>query len=164
AMQFVHAYSRPWLNVVMLAITQTGGVLTALVFIALLYWLYWLGEFRWMWAAAVSFLGPISVNALLKLWFARPRPDVFTPLIAVHTFSFPSGHTAAAVSLYGFLAFVLWRADKKPLAVLSLLWVFLVALSRVYLGVHYPSDVLGALTFGGAWLLGVMGWFFMRGS
>lgn len=157
----LHTLSRPWLDQVMLGITHTGGALTVVVFAGLLYWLHRRGERSLFWGAVVSFLGAVSLNGLLKTFFARPRPDVFPPLTAVHTYSFPSGHTVAAISLYGFLAFAFWQAGQKWRAALPAVWVLLIALSRVYLGVHYPSDVIGALTFGGIWLLGMIYWLIM---
>lgn len=154
----VHSLSQPWLDFVMLGITHTGGAFVALSFAVSLYWLYKSENYDLFWGAAISFLGAISINSFLKLFFARPRPTIFPPLTAVHTYSFPSGHTVAAISLYGFLAFALWQMGKKWQAALATSWVLLIALSRVYLGVHYPSDVLGALAFGGIWLLGVIYW------
>ncbi|MBU1661984.1 MAG: phosphatase PAP2 family protein, partial [Chloroflexi bacterium] len=155
-MGFIHSYSQPWLDTLMVGITQTGGGLTAMVFLGLVYWLHRRGAERWAWGAAISYLGAISLNGALKGLFARPRPAIFPPLIAVHTYSFPSGHTVTAVSLYGFIAFVLWMSGYKPWAILAGGWVFLITLSRVYLGVHYPSDVLGGIAFGGLWLLLVL--------
>ncbi|HUV91615.1 MAG TPA: phosphatase PAP2 family protein [Anaerolineales bacterium] len=155
-MLFIHSYSQPWLNSLMVLITQSGGWVTAVVFLGLVYWLRRCGAASWAWGAAISFLGAISLNGILKIIFSRPRPGVFSPLTAVHTYSFPSGHTVAAVSLYGFIAFALWRSGHKPWAILAGGWVLLIALSRVYLGVHYPSDVLGGIAFGGLWLLLVL--------
>jgi len=157
-MLMLHTLSRPWLDQVMLGITRTGGALTVVAFAGLLYWLHRRRERSLFWGAAVSFLGAVSLNGLLKTFFARPRPNVFSPLTVVYTYSFPSGHTVAAISLYGFLAFALWQAGQKWWATLSAMWVLFIALSRVYLGVHYPSDVIGALAFGGIWLLSVIYW------
>jgi undecaprenyl-diphosphatase len=89
---------------------------------------------------------------LLKLLFARPRPNVFPPLTLETSFSFPSGHTMAAVAFYGLIAILLWRDHHYGWALLPGLWVPLVALSRIYLGVHYPSDVLASLAVGTIWL------------
>ena len=160
----VHSFSQPWLDFIMVDITHTGGTLVALSFALCLYWLHKAEKRDLFWGTAISFLGAVSINSFLKLLFARPRPAVFPPLTAVYTYSFPSGHTVAAISLYGFLAFALWQMGKKWQAVLSATWVLLIALSRIYLGVHYPSDVIGALAFGGIWLFGVIYWILLPKS
>lgn len=151
-MVFLHNHSAPWLDSLMSFITQTGGLLTIPV-LGILLWFLWRQKQQEL-AIVLTFnlLGVVVLNALLKNLFARPRPSVFQPLATVHTYSFPSGHTIVAVALYGFLALILWQNQLRKLAVLSGLWVFLIALSRIYLGVHYPSDVLGALLLGSAWL------------
>jgi membrane-associated phospholipid phosphatase len=91
----------------------------------------------------------------------RPRPPVARLDVAPPTSSFPSGHTAAAVALYGGIAImVLWIWGRRPVtrfavAVLCCIPVF-VGLSRLYRGMHYPSDVLAGALTGGLWLLVVM--------
>jgi len=82
---------------------------------------------------------------------------VFPPLTTETSYSFPSGHAMAAVAVYGVLALLLWQRGKRGWAVLAGAWVPLVAISRVYLGVHYPSDVLASLALGTIWLIIV--WF-----
>jgi undecaprenyl-diphosphatase len=69
-------------------------------------------------------------------------------LVVEHTASFPSGHTLAAVSFYGLLSVLLWERGHRMLSVISGVWVLLIAISRVYLGAHYPSDVLVSLALG----------------
>ena len=88
------------------------------------------------------------LSTLFKVQYARPRPDVFPPLVVEHSYSFPSGHTMAAVSFYGLLAILLCQRGHRLLAIIAALWVLLVAISRVYLGAHYPSDVLASLALG----------------
>ncbi len=109
----------------------------------------------------VSFVGTFLLNSLLKFIFARPRPDLFPPLVVEHSYSFPSGHTMSAIAYFGLLALVLWQRGRRGWAVLAGLWVPLVALSRVYLGAHYPSDVLASLAIGTIWL--VIVWFAYTG-
>ena len=152
----IHRFSHPWLDTIMLGITHSGGAWIPLVFFAFLYYLHKKGAKKFFWGAALSFLGSALLSSLLKTLFARPRPEVFAHLTQVHSYSFPSGHSVAAISLYGFLAFVLWKDKKKWQAILAGTWVLLIALSRVYLGVHYPSDVLGGLALGGIWSLGII--------
>jgi membrane-associated phospholipid phosphatase len=100
------------------------------------------------------------MNSLIKLFIARPRPSEGLVQVAVnlHTQSFPSGHVTFYVCYFGFLFFVAYallphRSTARRLSLLlTALPVALVGLSRVYLGAHWPSDVLGAYLFGGLWL------------
>jgi undecaprenyl-diphosphatase len=98
----------------------------------------------------------------LKLYFHRQRPDVPWFLAHESSFSFPSGHSVAAICLYGILGYVLTgriqslRARAATLGTAVFL-VLGVGLSRVYLGVHYPSDVAAGYLAGLIWLLTVIG-------
>jgi len=72
-------------------------------------------------------------------------------------YSFPSGHAMAALSLYGIISFILWRHIPKEsgrimLICISTLLVIFIGISRIYLGVHYPSDIIGAYLISGSWL------------
>ena len=149
----IHRLQTPWLDELMKAITQIGNLGVALVTVLATLW-FWRHR-RWgeLVALLTSVLGAVSLNAVLKIVFARPRPSVFPPLVTEHTYSFPSGHTITAMALYGFLAIILWREHRRIWALLAGALIPLVGFSRIYLGVHYPSDVLGALMLGGLWLL-----------
>jgi undecaprenyl-diphosphatase len=139
---------RPWLDTVFKAITHTAGPLI-LIPIALTVITLWRRSEKLAAALVIaSFLTSLLVGQLFKMKYDRPRPDVFTPLVVEHTASFPSGHTLAAVSFYGLLSVLLWERGHRLLSVISGSWVFLIALSRVYLGAHYPSDVLASLALG----------------
>ena len=96
------------------------------------------------------------VNEVLKELFKRERPDILQ-LVTVNGYSFPSGHSMISMSFYGLLIFIFLRhIDCKHLrvsitAVLGFL-IFLIGLSRIYLGVHYASDVIAGFIFGIMWL------------
>jgi membrane-associated phospholipid phosphatase len=97
------------------------------------------------------------LNMLLKAAFRRDRPVLEHPLVVLHSYSFPSGHTMGATLLYGLAAVLAlyrartWRARAGIVAAASCS-IFLIGLSRVALGAHFLSDVLGAAAAGLAWL------------
>lgn len=134
--------------------TQTAIVVGVLVFV-LLRW--WLGRWYESWVLAVALVGELVVFLAVTAAVHRPRPAVPRLDEAPPTSSFPSGHTGAAVALYGCLAVLLLRYASSRLGVLAatLLWLVPVAVaaSRLYRGMHYPSDVLAGALGGGLWLL-----------
>ncbi|ETT63354.1 MULTISPECIES: phosphatase PAP2 family protein [Paenibacillus] len=102
-------------------------------------------------------LGSQLLNTLLKLWFHRERPTIHR-LIEQTGYSFPSGHSMAAFSLYGVIAYLLWRhmhnrSERLLLILFTVLMTGGIGWSRIYLGVHYPSDVIGGYAASGAWLM-----------
>lgn len=101
--------------------------------------------------------GSEALNLAGKYFFARPRPHLFPQLTPEHDFSFPSGHTMASLAL---VLGLFWLLEERPqrarLALaLGLPWAFLVGLSRLYLQVHYPSDVLAGWALALAWFFGL---------
>jgi undecaprenyl-diphosphatase len=97
--------------------------------------------------------GTVAFNHLLKLYFKRERP-VFHRILDAHGYSFPSGHTMMAFSLYVIIAYIAWRNVKTRLGKFLLIlfasfMIFMIGTSRIYLGVHFPSDVAGGLMASG---------------
>jgi undecaprenyl-diphosphatase len=117
-------------------------------------------------------LSGVTLNDFLKFAFARPRPDFVTPAVRVYTSSFPSGHAALSAITYLTLAAILARTNPSVRVRLYFLSVAvivtgLVGVSRVYLGVHYPTDVLAGWCIGTAWAMGcwaLMTWLQPRGG
>lgn len=113
---------------------------------------------RYGWAlffVLVNGLGGVF-NDFLKELFKRQRPDIL-PLIEQGGYSFPSGHSMGSFIFYGALSFMLFRLLKEKwkkmiAAVLAGCMILLVGLTRIYLGVHYPSDVIAGFSIGAAWL------------
>lgn len=139
----------------LLADTWTAIALSIVLFLALRWWL---GRWRESIGVAVAILGELFVFLLVTNTVHRARPPVFRLDPAPPTSSFPSGHTAAAVALYGCLAVILLRqmANRRLAVLLAVLCCCvppIVAVSRVYRGMHYPTDVLFGAIGGGLWLL-----------
>ncbi|HSJ23351.1 MAG TPA: phosphatase PAP2 family protein [Longimicrobiales bacterium] len=153
------AYQRtPLLDEVMLEVTTLGNglIVTTLAIVAGAF--LWLAGHRWsVYLLLVAVIGGQMVNSMLKTLFGRPRPDMIEGLDPVRTLSFPSGHAMSAIIAWGGLALVLSRMESGPamrrttwgLAALVILGI---GVSRIYLGVHYPSDVLAGYAGGLAWL------------
>ncbi|ARK30436.1 phosphatase PAP2 family protein [Halalkalibacter krulwichiae] len=100
-------------------------------------------------------LGSTGINQALKILFKRDRP--LEQIIMETGFSYPSGHTMAAVSLYGIVTFLFWRhipskIGRTVLICVSSFMILVIAFSRVYLRVHYASDIIGAVLLSGIWL------------
>jgi membrane-associated phospholipid phosphatase len=136
-----------------LASTATVSILFALMGCVLL----WKRRWYWLLGLVLVVAGGMLLNVLLKNLFGRARPGWADPLVALADPSFPSGHTMMATIIYGFMAiYLMLRIASWParffIAIMTISLVFLVALSRMYLGAHYLSDVLAAMAAGIAWV------------
>jgi len=124
-----------------------------LVGIAIL-WL--LNKYVYILPLAVTIAGGSVCGFLLKFLFHRPRPEL--AVYVENSYSFPSGHATIAVALFGFFVYVIWREIKLwkikiIILALGVILATLIGFSRLYLGVHYFSDVFGGHLLGGLWLL-----------
>ena len=149
-----------WLPKVAADVTALGGgvILTIVVLLAtglLAVQRLWLSAAATL-AASVS--GGLVVS-LVKTEVARPRPDLVDHLVQVSNMSFPSGHSANSAIVYLTLAglasqVTVSAAARRYILVIAILMVGAIGCSRVYLGVHWPSDVLAGWSFGTLWALG----------
>lgn len=155
--QSLQSIDQPWFELLMRAVSWPGrGEQSVIVTSVLVILIYWLG-LRWeAVVAAITSAVVSSLNVLLKILIERPRPsaDIVDVLRELSTFSFPSGHVMYYAAFYGFLLYLSFSLLKNfwlrmALTVIFAGLVVLVGPSRIYLGVHWPSDVLGAYIIGG---------------
>jgi membrane-associated phospholipid phosphatase len=154
----IHELRTPALTAFFLIVTALGSI-EAIALVSLVgavvfgVWRRWLLFGTWVIATG----GSVVLILLLKALFARPRPYFEQPLLLETYYSFPSGHAMEAVVLYGMLAYFAmlalrtWRARAAVVFGTSLL-ILLIGFSRIYLGVHYFSDVVAGFAAGGVWL------------
>ncbi len=154
----VHSWASPALTSVMRAITQLGSVNFLVPAGAVVAWrLYVGGRPRAAVLLAITAVGAQAFDQVLKFDFRRPRPEVFFGAAQPSTYSFPSGHSVESCCFYGVLAAILaagtmsWRKKGAIWAAASAVTVA-VGLSRVYLGVHYPTDVVGGWALAIVWV------------
>lgn len=156
---FIRSFTSEGMTNVAVMVTQAGSAFVA-ISLMLSVGGYLLFHLKHTWETVVLFsslAGGWLLNTMLKLAFHRTRPDI-QPLIEVGGYSFPSGHAMISTAFYGMLVYLLWlnlRQRSKPtwpVMVLGLCLVFLIGASRVYLGVHFPSDVLAGFAAGSLWL------------
>ncbi|HEX7820951.1 MAG TPA: phosphatase PAP2 family protein [Sphingobium sp.] len=146
-----------WLQGAMIDITALGGV-TVLTLITVLIAGYLLASRKAGTAAfmVAAIAGGAVLSTVLKSEFARPRPDLVAHLVEVHTTSFPSGHAMNSAITYLTLGVLLARAEKGRhvriyLLVVAITLTLIIGTSRVYLGVHWPSDVVAGWCVGACW-------------
>jgi undecaprenyl-diphosphatase len=149
-----------WLEGVARDVTALGSYTVVGSFVAAtLAYLLMVGRRHMAFLMALSVAGGALLSNALKYLFARPRPEIVPPEVVVFTSSFPSGHATLAAVTYltlGALLAEIHPARRLKIYFLSLAAALTVAVgaSRVYLGVHYPSDVLAGWCVGAAWALG----------
>lgn len=148
-----------WLQEAVRDVTALGSsTLLGFVYLVSLYFLTRSGYGRDAIFLALTVAGGQLLSNLLKFLVARPRPDILEPLMAVHSTSFPSSHAMMSAVLYLTLAAVLAGIVQQSrlkigLFVIAFTITLSVGVTRLYLGVHWPSDVLGGWIAGGGWVL-----------
>ena len=172
ALLWIHASFPGWLEEPMRLVTTLGyyGAMIPLLATTLLFF-YLKG---WRLSAVllvVSTAGSIVLTTVLKAVFGRARPELFDAGYQASFYSFPSGHATVAVGFYGMLTVILaYRLGGRALWAMALsgvLVVLLIGFSRLYLGVHYPTDILAGYLAALLWLVCVGGvyalWLSVRG-
>jgi undecaprenyl-diphosphatase len=153
----LHAVATPALDRFFIHVSAAGyhyGVVP--IDIALVLLLLVIRRWREALFTGCAFAGSALLNLATKHAFQRDRPSLWESVAPESTFSFPSGHAMGSMTLAMTLCLLAWPTRWRwPVTVTALVFVLLVGLSRIYLGVHYPSDIIGGWTAGMAWVVGV---------
>ncbi len=117
--------------------------------------------FRSLFFFTVAMAGQAALHHTFKWFFARPRPSNLINYRAPESTSFPSGHAIAALCLFGMIAWIVTREIESPaikvgIWIFTAVLVFLIGVSRVYIGIHYPTDVLAGFVGGAIWIAAIM--------
>jgi undecaprenyl-diphosphatase len=156
-LRWMERHQTPWLEQLMLEVTMLGTwiVVGSIVGIAGLF--LWLTRHKYSaLLLLVATIGGIGLNTILKIGFARPRPQVFEWGTHVSSSSFPSGHAMSSAVVFMTVAYLAARLQKTHTArivtlVVAGIIVAAICFSRMYLGVHYPSDVTAGVIIGLSW-------------
>jgi len=156
-LQWIGTHHTPLLTSLMNEITPLGTGVVVLMIVGVTAAFLWHTEHKHSARLLLaSTAGSILLNNVLKFWFDRPRPTVFEWQTHAASSSFPSGHAMSATVVYGTVAYLLARLQKhlwsRALTLTAaVVTIALICATRLYLGVHYPSDVLGGIVVGLAW-------------
>jgi undecaprenyl-diphosphatase len=169
---WIHSHAPGWLDGPMRLVTALGYYWVVLPLLAVAFFVFY--RKGWRLSAillVVSTAGSILLTTLLKAVFERARPELFNSGYAASFYSFPSGHATVAVGFYGtltlILAYRLRGLARWAVVAFGVLLVLLIGFSRLYLGVHYPTDVLAGYLAAPLWLVFVgavyVAWLSLRG-
>ncbi len=156
-MRLVAENQHPTIERAMLEITFLGTGLVVMVIVVIASLFLWLTRHRYSASLLVfATAGALILNNLLKAGFDRPRPQIFQWGTHVLSSSFPSGHAMSATVVYSMVAFLAARLEAKHFVrwivmLAATLLIVLIGTSRVYLGVHFPTDILAGVLIGFAW-------------
>jgi membrane-associated phospholipid phosphatase len=156
ALNMLHALATPTLDRFFVLMTRLGylwGVVPLDLIVLLSLALR--RKFRESLFFFIAITGSAVLDIVAKAYFARVRPDLWLSLTPETTYSFPSGHAMGSATLGVALIILCWPTRWRwPMTAASLVFVLLVGVSRVYLGVHYPSDILAGWSAAVAWVCG----------
>jgi len=153
----IRYFANPVLDKIMIIITDIGFGTSYIVIVAASFLLLaYLKRWREMGALTICLAGGAVLSFLLKILFHRTRPDLFQVVHEIG-YSFPSGHALATMCFYGMVAFLIMRTisswrGRLTVMTLTVILSVLIGISRIYLGVHYPTDVVAGYAIGSMWL------------
>lgn len=150
----INSFSTPFLDKLMVLITDFGGVIIPIVIsFSLLNYFIKINETKKALFVLVGILGTLLINIVLKTLIRRNRPNLWKKIVKESSFSFPSGHTMISWSLTLIVLITISNAFYgAAIIVAAVLYGLLVAFSRLYLGVHYPTDIIGGWVMSSIWI------------
>jgi undecaprenyl-diphosphatase len=155
---WMDTHRSPVMDEVALEVTSLGNGFVLIVLILAVSAFLWQTQHRWsVYLLLIATFGGQILNRVLKNFFDRPRPSIVDHIDAVHSMSFPSGHAMTSLVTYGSIAYLVARLEPTPglrrtTWGLAAVLVLGIGISRMYLGVHYPSDIVAGFIGGLAWL------------
>ena len=157
--EVIVGYRNPFLTKYFLFVTNLGDTLGYLIVFTVTIFLFYIILKSWKYLAQITLVMvlALSSNMILKQIINRARP-VTEHLVTVKTLSYPSGHAMMAMAFYGFLIYLFFtlkmhKSIKVILIILCAILILSIGISRIYLGVHYPSDVVGGFIAGFIWIV-----------
>lgn len=150
----VNSISSPFMDIMAVGLTQLGGVVgVGLLTVGAI--LFFVARRRYKWALIVAscVAGAGLINVLLKAVFQRDRPQLWERIVTENSYSFPSGHAMASSALALSLVVIFWPTRWRWYVVsVAALYMLIIGFTRLYLGVHYPTDVVAGWTVSAAWV------------
>lgn len=158
--EYIYQVRDPLLTGMMKFVTDFGADYLLVNFLALVSFFLWKKRKREALSFTIILATGLLLNLLLKELIQRPRP-MMSPLVAMSSYSFPSGHTMNSTIFYLTMAFYYYHLTRRKRGSLFIMIgalgvILLIGFSRVYLGVHYPSDVLAGYVVGTWWLVTIL--------
>ncbi|HWT40217.1 MAG TPA: phosphatase PAP2 family protein [Dongiaceae bacterium] len=163
----LHAQSTAFLDKFFVTVTNIGGI-TSVAVVSALILAYFVIRKQWYRAQIIFFGmgGAAAANVVLKHIFQRDRPSLWHQIVTETGYSFPSGHAMMSAALFTCLLIIFWSTKWRWVVItLGAIAVLLIGTSRLYLGVHFPTDILGGWCVSVAWVLFVryaLGWWHTR--
>lgn len=152
-LKYVRGFASPNLDKLFVVVTQFAGpIIVGLIFL-ILFGYTWTRYYRYYSLfLCLTIPRTVLLNSILKLLFRRDRPNLWEKIVTEKSFSFPSGHAMISMAIALSLVFILNRSRYRKWGIpIAIVYVLLIALSRLYLGVYYPTDILGGWLMSAAW-------------
>ncbi|WP_052143799.1 phosphatase PAP2 family protein [Wocania ichthyoenteri] len=156
---YIISFRSPILTDYFTIVTQLGGLYGYIVVVFISAFISLVVFRKWKYMVQITFVLALSAlsNLVLKRFINRARPEI-EHLVTVETLSYPSGHAMAAMAFYGFLIYLFYKFKMHKLIKYSVIFlltilIFSIGISRIYLGVHFPSDVAGGFIAGAIWVI-----------